>query len=84
MARCLPKLLRRHHPSASRLLRRLLRRLQRRGLFLGGPGLPATCFNASNYGALLVVDSEDEWYTEEVAKLAADVSAGGMGEPALH
>lgn len=40
---------------------------------------PATCFNASNYGALLIVDSEDEFYPEEVAKLASDVEQLGMG-----
>jgi membrane-bound transcription factor site-1 protease len=43
---------------------------------------PSTCFNASLYGALLVVDSEDEWYPQEVAKLAADVAQHGMGEGA--
>ena len=43
---------------------------------------PATCFNASHYAALLVVDPEDEWHGEEVAKLAADVEQGGLGERA--
>jgi len=40
---------------------------------------PITCFNASSYGALLIVDSEDEFYAEEVAKLAHDVEALGLG-----
>lgn len=49
------------------------------GFFLEVLASPATCFNASNYGALLIVDSEDEFYPEEVAKLAADVEKLGMG-----
>ena len=51
------------------------------GFFLEVLGSPATCFNASAYGALLVVDSEDEWYRQEVAKLAFDVEQLGLGEP---
>jgi membrane-bound transcription factor site-1 protease len=43
-------------------------------------GSPATCFNASAYGALLIVDSEDEFYKEEIAKLAFDVEQLGLGE----
>lgn len=31
---------------------------------------PYTCFNASDYGALIIADSEDEFYPEEVTKLA--------------
>ena len=51
------------------------------GFFLEVLASPATCFNASLYGSLLVVDSEDEWYPEEVAKLAADVEGQGLGAP---
>ena len=40
---------------------------------------PATCFNASEYGALLVVDPEEEWHAEEVAKLERDVKEAGLG-----
>ena len=40
---------------------------------------PATCFNASEYGALLVVDPEEEWHEAEVEKLAADVKKRGLG-----
>ena len=36
-------------------------------------GTPYTCFNASNYGTLLIVDSEEEFHPEEVAKLKKDV-----------
>ena len=50
------------------------------GFFLEVLGSPATCFNASHYGALLVVDPEEEWYAEEVSKLADDVGRLGLGE----
>ncbi|EFN59013.1 hypothetical protein CHLNCDRAFT_33771 [Chlorella variabilis] len=53
--------------------------LRDEGFFLEVLASPATCFNASLYGSLLVVDSEDEWYPEEVAKLAADVEGQGLG-----
>lgn len=39
----------------------------------------ATCFDAANYGALLVVDSEEEFYPAEVEKLARDVKELGLG-----
>jgi membrane-bound transcription factor site-1 protease len=32
-------------------------------------GIPYTCFNASNYGTLLMVDLEEEYFPEEVQKL---------------
>lgn len=33
----------------------------------------------AQYGAVLIVDSEEEFYPEEVAKLAADVAERGLG-----
>ena len=42
-------------------------------------GSPATCFNASYYGALLIVDSENEFYDAEIDKLEADVKERGLG-----
>ena len=44
--------------------------LREKGVFVEILSSPYTCFNASNYGALIVADSEDEFYPEEVAKLA--------------
>eukprot|EP00698_Gefionella_okellyi_P012846 TRINITY_DN3490_c0_g2_i1.p1 TRINITY_DN3490_c0_g2~~TRINITY_DN3490_c0_g2_i1.p1 ORF type:complete len:722 (-),score=154.10 TRINITY_DN3490_c0_g2_i1:32-2197(-) len=35
-----------------------------------------TCFDAARYGALMLVDPEDEYAPEEIAKLASDVEAG--------
>ena len=34
---------------------------------------------SAQYGAVLIVDSEEEFYPEEVAKLAADVAERGLG-----
>eukprot|EP00850_Spirogloea_muscicola_P015909 SM000126S26285 [mRNA] locus=s126:92:3575:+ [translate_table: standard] len=42
-------------------------------------GSPLTCFNASLYGTLLLVDLEDEYHKEEVSKLASDVMDLGLG-----
>jgi len=39
---------------------------------------PLTCFDATQYAALLIVDSEDEFYSQEVSKLAADVKEQGL------
>ena len=41
-------------------------------------GEPITCVDASAYGALLVVDPEDEWFPEERAKLLADLRTRGL------
>ncbi|EIE27171.1 subtilisin-like protein [Coccomyxa subellipsoidea C-169] len=50
--------------------------LRAAGWFLEVLGSPLTCFDASQYGALLMVDLEEEYYPEEIAKLEADVEAG--------
>lgn len=34
------------------------------GFFLEVLASPLTCFNASNYGAVMIVDSEDEFYKQ--------------------
>jgi hypothetical protein len=39
------------------------------GYFVEVLGVPYTCFNASNYGTLLMVDLEEEYFPEEVQKL---------------
>ena len=43
--------------------------LRGKGLFVEILASPVTCFNASDYGALIIADSEDEFYAEEVTKL---------------
>jgi len=37
-------------------------------------GEPYTCFNATNYGALLVIDPEEEFFSEEIAKIKTDIA----------
>jgi membrane-bound transcription factor site-1 protease len=37
-----------------------------------------TCFDANNYGVLLLIDSEEEYFAEEVAKLTTDVKQRGL------
>lgn len=42
-------------------------------------GSPFTCFQASKYGTLLLVDLEDEFFKEEIDKLQDDVKNHGLG-----
>ena len=49
------------------------------GYFLEVLASPLTCFDAKNYGALMIVDSEDEFYPEEVEKLEKDIRVHGLG-----
>ena len=39
-------------------------------------GSPLTCFDASQYGTLLIVDAEEEYFPEEVTKLKRDIDNG--------
>lgn len=39
-------------------------------------GAPFNCFDASQYGTLLIVDPEEEYFPEEIVKLKRDVEAG--------
>ena len=39
-------------------------------------GTPFTCFNAEQYGTLLIVDAEEEYFPEEIEKLRRDVEDG--------
>lgn len=38
-----------------------------------------TCFNASNYGTLVLCDTEGEFHKEEITKLHSDVTEKGLG-----
>ncbi|GMN50537.1 hypothetical protein TIFTF001_019705 [Ficus carica] len=42
-------------------------------------GSPFTCFDAHQYGTLLLVDLEDEYFQEEIEKLRDDVINTGLG-----
>lgn len=46
------------------------------GFYIEVLGTTFTCFDASQYGALLVVDPEEEFFPEEVGKLKKDVDNG--------
>ena len=52
--------------------------LRERGYYLEILGSPLTCFDASEYGALMLVDSEEEYSNEEIEKLKADVTEKGL------
>lgn len=47
----------------------LFNELRARGYFLEVLGSPLSCFNASEYGALLIIDSEDEFFPQEVINI---------------
>ena len=49
------------------------------GYFVEILGSPLTCFDARSYGALLLVDSEEEFSESEIAKLERDVRENGLG-----
>eukprot|EP01114_Cavostelium_apophysatum_P015127 TRINITY_DN4060_c1_g1_i2.p1 TRINITY_DN4060_c1_g1~~TRINITY_DN4060_c1_g1_i2.p1 ORF type:complete len:1010 (+),score=235.23 TRINITY_DN4060_c1_g1_i2:192-3221(+) len=52
--------------------------LREKGYFIEVLGSPYTCFNASNYGTLLIVDTEEEFFPAEVKKLTEDVQQRGL------
>ncbi|XP_050093002.1 membrane-bound transcription factor site-1 protease isoform X2 [Anopheles aquasalis] len=47
--------------------------LRNAGYYVEVLGAPYTCFNASHYGTLLIVDPEEEYFEEEIVKLHRDV-----------
>ncbi|XP_042143236.1 membrane-bound transcription factor site-1 protease isoform X4 [Ixodes scapularis] len=50
--------------------------LRNHGYYIEVLGFPFTCFNAQNYGTLLLVDAEEEYFPEELSKLRRDVESG--------
>ncbi|TVU12412.1 hypothetical protein EJB05_46056, partial [Eragrostis curvula] len=57
----------------------LFNMLRDAGYYIEALGSPLTCFDASNYGTLLMVDLEDEYFDEEIQKLKNDVINKGLG-----
>ncbi|KAI9191141.1 hypothetical protein LWI28_004185 [Acer negundo] len=49
------------------------------GYYVETLGSPLTCFDAYQYGTLLMVDLEDEYFQEEIEKLRNDVLNTGLG-----
>ncbi|XP_013162352.1 PREDICTED: membrane-bound transcription factor site-1 protease isoform X1 [Papilio xuthus] len=56
--------------------RDMYRRLREHGFYLEVMGTPLTCIDTSLYGALLLVDPEDEYFPEEMAALKKAVDSG--------
>lgn len=52
--------------------------LRNHGYYLDVLGHPLTCFDAADYGTLLLVDTEDEFFPEERQKLVKDVNEKGL------
>lgn len=52
--------------------------LRKLGYYIETLGGPYTCFNASNYGTLMIVDPEEEFFDDEMKKLQADVFNLGL------
>ncbi|XP_050538541.1 membrane-bound transcription factor site-1 protease isoform X2 [Daktulosphaira vitifoliae] len=52
----------------------LYQHLRSFGYYVEVLGEPYTCFNATNYGVLLVVDPEEEFFKEEIVKIQSDVA----------
>ena len=50
--------------------------LRNSGYYVEVLGSPFTCFDASKYGTLMIVDPEEEYFPEEVTKLRQDVEKG--------
>lgn len=58
--------------------RDMYQHLRNLGYYIETLGMPYTCFNATNYGALLIVDPEEEFFDEEIYKLQEDVFDYGL------
>ncbi|XP_066138498.1 membrane-bound transcription factor site-1 protease isoform X2 [Euwallacea fornicatus] len=50
--------------------------LRNAGYYIEVLGASFNCFDASQYGTLLIVDPEEEYFPEEIVKLKKDVEAG--------
>ncbi|XP_071817777.1 membrane-bound transcription factor site-1 protease-like [Apostichopus japonicus] len=50
--------------------------LRKIGFYVEVLGSPFTCFDAEQYGTLLIVDPEEEYFPEEITKLRRDVDNG--------
>lgn len=52
--------------------------LRNLGYYIDVLGHPLTCYDAADYGTLLLVDTEDEFFPEERQKLVKDVNEKGL------
>ena len=56
--------------------RELYQHLRGQGWYVEVLGTPVTCVDMSNYGTLLIVDPEEEFFPQELSKLRRDVDSG--------
>ena len=56
----------------------LYQHLRSSGYYVEVLGFPYNCFDARHYGALLIVDPEEEFFPEEILKLRTDVEDLGL------
>ncbi|XP_039276563.1 membrane-bound transcription factor site-1 protease isoform X2 [Nilaparvata lugens] len=54
----------------------MYQQIRSQGYYVEVLGAPLTCFDAAHYGTLLLVDPEEEFFPEEVAKLKRDLDQG--------
>jgi len=52
--------------------------LRNKGYFIEVLSSPFTCFDASQYGTLLIVDAEEEFFPDEIQKLMDDINKNGL------
>lgn len=52
--------------------------LRNLGYYIDVLGHPLTCYDAADYGTLLLVDTEDEFFPEERQKVVKDVNEKGL------
>ncbi|XP_074645435.1 membrane-bound transcription factor site-1 protease-like [Tubulanus polymorphus] len=52
--------------------------LRNSGYYIEVLGAPFTCFNAEQYGTLFIMDTEEEFYPDEIKKLTTDVIEKGL------
>lgn len=64
------------HPHTN--FRGLYNKIKEAGYFLEILGQDYTCFDGSEYGVLMIVDSEDDFRPDEVAKIEKDVKEKGL------
>ncbi|XP_046910732.2 membrane-bound transcription factor site-1 protease [Dermatophagoides farinae] len=58
--------------------REMYQHLRSNGYYLEVLGQPFICFDAKQYGALLIVDPEEEFFPEEIEKLGKDYFENGL------
>lgn len=66
--------------------RDLYQHLRDTGYYIEVLGSPFTCFDASQYGTLLIIDPEEEFFPQEIDKLKSDIHNEGLnviGKPIL-